>query len=333
MNKTGNKRRKRQGNNLGIVFLCLIAVIGSFIVYTVLRQPNFAEAQKIPPKNVQNVNGEGSNTNIINETFNNLSFAISDSGFIEKDNDEISKGHLILVNNELPFHFENGNNVNLVSIFDYKNRHYKVKDKNILLDQSVITPLNSMITDYYSKTSDNELIIVSGYRTFEFQKMLFDDRVKVVGKDEAKRWVALPGRSEHHTGLAFDFSVLSDSGEAGNFNGSGTQEWLMKDAYKYGFIVRYQAEKEDITGITNEPWHFRYVGIPHARIITEKNMCLEEYMDYLRQFSYEAPLESNGYQIYFVKTDQSKTNIPVPNNSQYSISGNNSDGFIVTISK
>ena len=91
-----------------------------------------------------------------------------------------------------------------------------------------------------------------------------------------------------------------------------------------------------MTGVSYEPWHFRYVGVPHAYLIQNQNMCFEEYIDYLKQFEFdkqhlEVDFQGQNYEIYYVKANENQlTQVPVPKGRDYSISGNNVDGFIIT---
>ena len=89
--------------------------------------------------------------------------------------------------------------------------------------------------------------------------------------------VARPGESEHETGLAFD---IIDAGNADlwGFEGTPQEKWLKEHCWDYGFIVRYPPDKAELTGIASEPWHFRYVGLPHSQTIHEQGLCLEEYL-------------------------------------------------------
>ena len=107
-------------------------------------------------------------------------------------------------------------------------------------------------------------------------------------------------------------------------------------------MVRYTEEKEKITDIRSEPWHFRYVGIAHATYMTKSGICLEEYIDLLRdRYKYEdnhlnvTDDDGNRYEIFYVPSDDGSetTKVPVPSGCRYDISGNNSDGFIVTVHK
>ena len=130
-----------------------------------------------------------------------------------------------------------------------------------------------------------ELYILSPYRSYSTQTTLFNNEVTKLTKmglsaDEAEikaaTVVAKPGTSEHHTGLAIDFNIAEDS-----FENSESYRWLLENAEDYGFIMRYSAEKQPITGIINESWHWRFVGINHAKAMNSLDLCLEEYIDYL----------------------------------------------------
>lgn len=92
----------------------------------------------------------------------------------------------------------------------------------------------------------------------------------------AAKSIARPGRSEHNTGLAVDLN-----GVAEDFDTTAEYRWLQENAEDFGFILRFPADKESVTGIRFEPWHYRYVGVEHAKEMNRLGMCLEEYIDYL----------------------------------------------------
>lgn len=124
--------------------------------------------------------------------------------------------------------------------------------------------------------------ISAGYRSLAYQQKLFDQQVaeyqgqgmsKSKAASAASLTVADPGTSEHHTGLAFDITVAGTI-----FKGTEQQKWLDKNCWNYGFIIRYQADKEDITGFLAECWHIRYVGVAHSVAMRDQNLCLEEYV-------------------------------------------------------
>lgn len=124
--------------------------------------------------------------------------------------------------------------------------------------------------------------ISAGYRSIAYQKKLFDNKVSEYrqqgmsgdrARSAARKTVADPGTSEHHTGLAFDITTPGKS-----FIGTPQQKWLHEHCWEYGFIIRYQEGKEDITGFTAECWHVRYVGTLHSIPMRDEGQCLEEYL-------------------------------------------------------
>ena len=130
-----------------------------------------------------------------------------------------------------------------------------------------------------AKENNITLIAVSGYRTYERQRTIFNNKAVAVGEVEANKYVAKPGQSEHQTGLAMDILCNEywtlDSG----FANTKAYKWLEKNASAYGFIIRYLKEKTYITGYSYEPWHIRYVGVEHATSIKENRWGLEEYVN------------------------------------------------------
>ncbi len=140
--------------------------------------------------------------------------------------------------------------------------------------------LDKMLDACYDEIG-KPLTAFSGYRTYDYQKNLFNRYVEKDGYDNAMMYSAKPRHSEHETGLAFDIGGadqalwLKDAFEA-------TEEgiWLKENAHRFGFILRYPKGKTDITGYIYEPWHFRYIGIEDARKIYELDITLEEYLLY-----------------------------------------------------
>lgn len=131
-----------------------------------------------------------------------------------------------------------------------------------------------------AKIDNIDLYAVSGYRSYQRQKAIYNNKVRKDGEQMAKRFVAYPGQSEHQTGLAMDVSAPNISfGLAQAFADSREGQWLAQNCYKFGFILRYPKGKEDITGYSYESWHIRYVGIDVANEIFVKNLTLEEYIE------------------------------------------------------
>ena len=126
-------------------------------------------------------------------------------------------------------------------------------------------------------------VVREGYRTEEEQQEILDDKIQTYinqgysqsrAERTAKEWVALPGTSEHQLGIAVD--INADKSKCSN---EEVYAWLAENAYKYGFILRYPLGKQEITGTSYEPWHYRYVGEEAALEIYEQGMCLEEYFE------------------------------------------------------
>lgn len=126
-------------------------------------------------------------------------------------------------------------------------------------------------------------LIGSAYRTTKRQQKLLTDKInayieegcsKKEANELAKTWVAVPGTSEHQIGLALDINAEKDK-----CTNEEVYAWLNTNSYQYGFIMRYPADKEQITGVNYEPWHYRYVGKKAAKEIYEQDICLEEYLD------------------------------------------------------
>lgn len=130
-------------------------------------------------------------------------------------------------------------------------------------------------------------VVASGYRTAEEQRRIMEERVAAYqaqgysqeeARAEAEVWVALPGTSEHQSGLAVDINA-----DGIHSAGYEVYDWLSENSCRYGFIQRYPAGKTEITGIGNEPWHYRYVGAEAARDMKARGLCLEEYLEVIEE--------------------------------------------------
>ncbi|MBP2017272.1 D-alanyl-D-alanine carboxypeptidase [Symbiobacterium terraclitae] len=120
---------------------------------------------------------------------------------------------------------------------------------------------------------------VSGYRSYAYQEMLFTAYVSADGLENAERYSARPGHSEHQTGLAMDISGSTGECAADDcFAGTPEAEWLAAHAHEFGFIVRYPEGKEEITGYMYEPWHVRYLGKELAQKVHATGLTYEEYL-------------------------------------------------------
>lgn len=260
-----------------------------------------------------------------------LQYTSENCELVQYPESAVHEGNLILVNNSIPFVFPEDQQDSLQTVLEEKGSGYKVKDNTVQVDGRIMDSLNNMLADFNQATGYGDVTVVSGFRTEEYQQMLLDREIQQSGEETARKWVAKPGGSEHHTGLAIDFSIYHDNGLSSEYDGTGEPAWINQNSWKYGFILRYPDDKRDITGIYYEPWHFRWVGLPHAAAVTKEGICLEEYIDYLRQFTfdgshYQIQCGEKTYEVWF----EYGTQVHVPKEGSYTVSGNNVDGFIVT---
>ena len=241
---------------------------------------------------------------------------------------DVGKGSLVLINSDNRYDIPDAGELSVVA--NVKTPSYRVDGNDLRLSPSIIEPLNSMMDAFCAETGVDAVAISSAYRDYSRQQEIMNEYVAVVGSAEATKWAAYPGYSEHHSGLAFDFGVYS-SGEYVAFSGTGIYRWFSQTSWKYGFILRYPNGKTDKTGIAYEPWHFRYVGEPHAYIIYINDWCLEEYIEMIASHGPDDPyvIEYMGF-VYEVYTARDEV-IRIPAGCDYEISGNNIDGYIVTV--
>lgn len=239
--------------------------------------------------------------------------------------EKIYSGNLLLVNAQYPL--KNRCTDHLVT----SDNHYP----EILMKRIAVNFLQLILEKISAGSS---IVIVSGYRSFEEQTAIFEGSLKENGEEFTRKYVALPGHSEHQTGLAVDLALNQGNIDfiCPEFPYDGICNQFRKIASDYGFIQRYTKDKEQITGISNEPWHFRYVGYPHSKIMEESSLSLEEYMEFIKnyredcRFVYQRGAEE-GIAVYYVPFIHEGTKIFMPQDAVYQISGNNADGFIVTV--
>ncbi len=266
-----------------------------------------------------------------------------DSESVEVDNGEkLYSGNLILVNKDHEYKFKDEEPENLVSMYKYSTNkngvmRFAMTDTSVSVSQNFAVALSDLFGDFYKKTKNNTVMLTSGYRTVEEQEELYNYDTDISDGESTKYNKA--GFCESHTGLSIDLGINTDGYP--QYKGTGKFKWITNNLARYGIITRYTKDKELITNIESEPWHLRYVGVPHAEIMAANNLCLEEYIDFLKDYSYNKPLlftasDKIKYGIYYVEATKDKTSIEIPLDEngeqyQYNISGNNVDGFIVTV--
>lgn len=242
---------------------------------------------------------------------------------IKLDKKMIYKGNLILVNEQYPmtWHIQEENLVHV-------GNHQKMERNAARLLSKIFCHLNAQ----------NKITCVSGYRSNQEQKLLYENSLKENGEEYTKKFVALPSSSEHETGLAIDLGLKAKWIDfiCPNFpDDIGISHEFRKLAYDYGFIERYQEHKQTITHIGKEPWHFRYVGYPHSCIMKENDLCLEEYHEFIQKYSIYQPYiyarNNHIIEIFYVAMkEMDSVEMVLKEDAIVQISGNNADGVIIT---
>lgn len=235
---------------------------------------------------------------------------------------DIHKGYLILVNDQYPFVLHNQHE--MIPIF---------QELPHMMHQGASKILHNIFDEYHFQ---KDMTVVSAYRNVQEQQNIYDHSLLENGEEYTKKFVALPHCSEHETGLAVDLALKQENIDfiCPHFPYEGVCQKFREIAYDYGFIERYAEEKQSLTHISKEPWHFRYVGFPHSLIMKEKNLCLEEYHEFIKQYSLYQPytyvVNQKLIEIFYVGLSQEKTTLCFKDDVIYQVSGNNIDGFIIT---
>lgn len=209
----------------------------------------------------------------------------------EKENPNMKRIDVITQVNlglDFPFYTHTEEAKNLQTSFVLVNKHYYLKEDYVpdqleeiqslthgtrLLVHDARLALEEMVSD--SLKDNLQIRVISSYRSYDYQKRLYDQYVQEDGKEKADTYSARPGHSEHQTGLVFDLDNVTTGFE--NFENTKEFQWMQENAYRYGFILRYPKGKEDITGYDYEAWHYRYVGKDIALQMKETGLTFDEY--------------------------------------------------------
>ena len=245
---------------------------------------------------------------------------------IELHRKNIHTGNLILVNADYPYN-EQVNETDLVNV-----------DKSacdVLLERRAVTLLSKLMEEI---NGWDQISAVSGWRSMQEQENIYAQSLKENGSEFTQKYVALPGHSEHQTGLAIDLALTSDNIDfiRPDFPYTGICQTFRELSSQYGFIERYPQKKESITGIAHEPWHFRYIGVPHAEIMKKNDLCMEEYIPFIKQFAYgeqkyNFTVAQKNFSVSYLPASEAEiVCIEIAEDVSYTISRNNIDGYIIT---
>ena len=332
--------RRRDGVNAGyIIFAAVIVLIIAVSLFFIIRGK--ISEPSAPSQTQTQTDTAGTD---VPET------EAGREAFIEVRTADVAAGDLILVNYDHAYVFPEKDD--LVNIYENKTDDFKVAYSYYMMDKHVLDVLISLTHELSETTGEDDLTVNSAYRSLEEQQQIYDEYTETWGEETAKLYVADPGYSEHHTGIAADLTLVRDDGTALPILQSAAYGEIIRLLRDNGFILRYPEGKREVTRIETEPWHFRYVGLPHSLIIEKTGLCFEEYIAFLKNYTPDGnvlflstggrlssvPFEKagssgGGCAIYRVASgDGEVTRITVPDGADApSVSGDNDGGFIVTV--
>lgn len=218
----------------------------------------------------------------------------------------------------------------------FQQEPFRSPEPSILLCRSAAENLRRLLERL---SNSRQILAVSGFRSQAEQTRIWDQSWKENGAAYTQTFVAPPGHSEHQTGLAVDLAERRDQIDpiCPAFPYTGICQDFRQLAPRFGYIERYPAGKETVTGIGPEPWHFRYVGWPHAQIMTAKGLVLEEYLAFLETYtSISRPFrfseQGQEWDIFYRPWEgKGPRRLAVPDEVDCQISGTNRDGFIISL--
>lgn len=228
--------------------------------------------------------------------------------------EDINRGLLVPVGNDGSF--VQNPKTEMVDLSDHKNMYYTVLGEGFPLSLDAANAFNDMMEDYANATAWADFAVFGTDSTAVYEgspcPKLYPD--------------CITGNTVDVALIAYD-SVIA-------YDGRDVEKWVNDNCMNYGYIVRYPEGKNAFTGEDYCPWHLRYVGYPHSLIMGSNNMCLEEYIKYIQQYTEDSPLECTvndiTYEVYSVASMGDVTYISTPINGGYDISGDGSIGYIVT---
>jgi D-alanyl-D-alanine carboxypeptidase len=269
---------------------------------------------------------------------------------IEQTKGDVYRGNLLLINNNYPVRNETklaeecmseiyGSRILVDEKPIYGLRNVASSHK---ADVDLINALNEMIKAYYEESAESFifLTIYDEYRPYGYQQTRYEKAYKTYAED-TYMYEPKAGYSEYQSGLAILFKMMGDDGLIYEMNSSVARpalQWLEANAHKYGFIFRYPTDKRDITEMKGDfsQYQLRYVGKAHSLFMKEYDLCLEEYMTFLKNFHIDTQhllvtVGFDQYESFYVPVAEDITEIKFAKDAQYEVSGNNVDGFIVTL--
>ena len=238
------------------------------------------------------------------------------------------RGPLALVNITHKYTFPDGLD-HLGAINDKRITHdpraYQQSGLSTYMEITALDALDRMLVDFHAATGIDAVSVRYAYRSAEEQQELVD-----------KGSSTQVGYSDHHTGMGAQLGYIRN-GNSYALSTDPVYNWLFENCHKYGFVIRYPADKAEITGVEDYEEYFRYVGVAHATYMKDQGLCMEEYVEKLKEYDNEKPLEIKGadgkyYAVYYVAVDGNAT-VKHPTNYAYTVSGTNEGGVVITVDR
>nr|MBQ5811722.1 M15 family metallopeptidase [Clostridia bacterium] len=334
------KRKRTKALLVSLLIITIIAVwtLIGFIAYRLLSSNT-----PTPPTPAETTADKGF---IPEETYAPMTVATEPPKTMEVtfSRDDTKRGSLILVSFTRDNEFDFSLAGDFMPLYGNKSQSYRISSTALTLHSDTVAAFNEMFDAYQSETGNKDYQITQASRTFDEQKSIYDSYLETYGVEVGSSLAAVPGYSEHHSGYAVDMNVYTADGISYSVGSAAEVNpiygWIYDNCAKYGFVLRYPEGKTEITGITNEPWHFRYVGKGHAAYMAEHSLVLEEYIDLLYSYQFgkkhlEFSYDGVNYEVALLQFDdneETKT-ITLEKDTCYTVSGNNEGGVIITIVK
>ncbi len=313
--------------NKGRLFLTLALIVGTIVGADAIRRDYSIYTDsgitvngdfKDPASPVQDNNNTalGNTTQPASQAGANLSYI----GYSEFSipSSQLASGMLALIDEAHPA--DTTANSNFIALADEKNEFYTLRSDDLLLTSSAAQALNAMMADYNNATGLSDFIVYNTTQAYTGEDSVCPDYFP-----------------ESITGNTVDLAVQGMN-RVLEYDGKDEEAWIIENCASYGFIVRYPEGKEASHGKNPCVWHLRYVGKVHSAVMAQNNLCFEEYLNWIKSYTFDsAPLvtQSDGvtYEIYYAPSMGDTTAVRVPVSGNYSISGNSTDGYIITAVK
>lgn len=331
--------KKKKRNSMSIVLLSIVVLLLFTVIAIWLIRSVFGNDKK----EIDPINSEQNSSEVIKPA-DSVDIKALTSNFIYQTIDKIQLEKGFLANYTENSYPDNSEMVSVYSsLFNDEGLQIaSAEDSEMVGNEDMLKAFNQLVCDFYEST---------GLRTLSIRK-IYEEPAEVKyteGYYDSYGYYIEPQPiienklcAGHESGLDLDLGIyLKELGGITEFDSTGDYSWIAENAYKYGFVLRYPKDADDITGYTFNAYHYRYTGRAAAAIIHDTGITFDEFQEYIKSYSFDSPLvvdTSVGCQImyYIADSGMETTDVQIPVSSEgepcpYIISGNNVDGYIITV--